>query len=180
MEGETSNFFKEWLSVIFCQCFCNATGKLVPKGCIRLLCLFPIVCLFLYLPLYISSIHLVAITSFFIAWLANFKLLDFAFGKGPLSSEPSMSLGHFVVIACLPIKIHKTLSPNQSGKPRKTQNGTKSSPPKSHINGQRKGNPFHQKSSTISHLNYATEGLFWESCRIELGLIVERLRSMLH
>ncbi|XP_024195953.1 acyl-CoA--sterol O-acyltransferase 1 [Rosa chinensis] len=112
-------------------------------GCIRLLCLLPIVCLFLYLPIYISSIHLVAITSFFIAWLANCKLLLFAFDKGPLSSEPSITLGRFVVIACLPIKVQKSPSPQ------------------SHIDDQSKGNKIHQKSKegNILHSNYATKVL---------------------
>ncbi|KAF4361069.1 hypothetical protein F8388_016878 [Cannabis sativa] len=43
-------------------------------------------------------------TAFFISWLANFKLLLFAFEKGPLASN-SNSLGLFVIIACLPIAI---------------------------------------------------------------------------
>ncbi|PRQ54882.1 putative long-chain-alcohol O-fatty-acyltransferase [Rosa chinensis] len=102
-----------------------------------------------------------AITSFFIAWLANCKLLLFAFDKGPLSSEPSITLGRFVVIACLPIKVQKSLPPNQLGKPRKIQNGKNSSSPQSHIDDQSKGNKIHQKSKegNILHSNYATKVL---------------------
>ncbi|KAK6146090.1 hypothetical protein DH2020_019959 [Rehmannia glutinosa] len=47
--------------------------------------------------------HLGGVSAFFLAWLANFKLLMFAYGKGPLS-DPLISLPKFAVFACLPIK----------------------------------------------------------------------------
>ncbi|EEF31687.1 hypothetical protein RCOM_0070050 [Ricinus communis] len=51
--------------------------------------------------------HLGGKTAIFIAWLANFKLLLFAFGKGPLASDPFFSLSRFIGLACLPINIQK-------------------------------------------------------------------------
>ena len=102
-----NNFINVWLSVFISLCYCYSIGKFVPKGILRLFGVLPIVCLFLLLPLNFSSIHLGGTFAFFIAWLANFKLLLFAFGKGPLSSNPSISLGHFIAFACLPIKIQQ-------------------------------------------------------------------------
>ncbi|EEF34436.1 conserved hypothetical protein [Ricinus communis] len=111
MEGEISKFLKVWLLVFASLIYCYALGKNVPEGKSRFILLLPIICLFLYLPLNLSTIHLGGMTAFFIAWLANFKLLLFAFGKGPLSSNPSISLPSFLALSCLPIKIQDNPSP---------------------------------------------------------------------
>ncbi|XP_062013590.1 acyl-CoA--sterol O-acyltransferase 1-like [Rosa rugosa] len=148
--GEMGSFIKVWLLVFLSLCYCYVLPKFVPKGVPRLLCILPIVCLFLDLPLHLASIHLGGTTAFFIAWLANFKLLLFAFGKGPLSSDPSISLPRFIAVACLPIKIQ--------------QNPV----PKSHDqNGHNKEKPFPgmPKKGQKSLINYATKGLL-------LGLLV--------
>ncbi|XP_024019562.1 acyl-CoA--sterol O-acyltransferase 1-like [Morus notabilis] len=106
MEGELGNFIKVWITVFISLCYCYIVGKSIAKGPLRLLFLLPIVCLFLYLPLELSSMHLGGLTGFFITWLGNFKLLLFAFGKGPLASDLSnLSLIRFVAVASLPIKI---------------------------------------------------------------------------
>ncbi|KAJ6716137.1 LONG-CHAIN-ALCOHOL O-FATTY-ACYLTRANSFERASE 3-RELATED [Salix koriyanagi] len=107
MEGEILNFIKVWITVLISLCFCYSIRNTVPKGTKRFLSVLPVVCLFLYLPLKISSVHLGGSTAFFVAWLANFKILLFAFGKGPLSSDPSISLPLFIALACLPIKIQQ-------------------------------------------------------------------------
>ncbi|KAF5734443.1 hypothetical protein HS088_TW16G00892 [Tripterygium wilfordii] len=59
-------------------------------------------------------------TSFFITWLANFKLLLFSFGQGPLASDPSISLPLFVAVACLPIKLQQNPSQKSPLKPRES------------------------------------------------------------
>ncbi|GMI72689.1 acyl-CoA sterol acyl transferase 1, ARABIDOPSIS THALIANA STEROL O-ACYLTRANSFERASE 1 [Hibiscus trionum] len=107
-EQEINNFTKLWLCIIISLCYCYSIGKtkIIPKGTARLLCFLPVICLFLSVPLNLSSLHLGGTTAFFIAWLANFKLLLFALGKGPLS-PPSLSLPRFLSIACLPIKIQQ-------------------------------------------------------------------------
>uniref|UniRef100_A0A5B6YQ69 Wax synthase domain-containing protein n=1 Tax=Davidia involucrata TaxID=16924 RepID=A0A5B6YQ69_DAVIN len=115
MEGEINNFIKVWLSVYICLCYCYVAGKFIPKGATRLITVIPVVCLFLSLPLNLHSMHLGGTSAFFIAWLANFKLLLFAFGKGPLS-DPSISLPRFLFIACLPIKIQQNPSPLTTSK----------------------------------------------------------------
>ncbi|KAJ6983990.1 hypothetical protein NC653_022263 [Populus alba x Populus x berolinensis] len=132
MENEICNLIKVWFSVFASVCYCYAIGKLVPKGTRRLVFLLPIVCLFLYLPLHLFAIHFRGPTAFFISWLANFKLLLFAFGKGPLSSDnPSISLPHFVAVACLPIKIQHNVndtSPKSYIHSQKLEDGKRSYP----------------------------------------------------
>ncbi|XP_055816143.1 acyl-CoA--sterol O-acyltransferase 1-like [Solanum dulcamara] len=115
MEGEIHNFIVVWAIVLTSLCYCHTIVKFFPNGKSRFVAIIPIVCLFFILPLYLTSINLGATTSFFIAWLANFKILLFAFGKGPLSSTPPLSLSTFIPLACLPIKF-KTSSTNTTQK----------------------------------------------------------------
>ncbi|KAK7262108.1 hypothetical protein RJT34_29668 [Clitoria ternatea] len=111
MMGEVRNFIIIWLHVITSLCVCYVVGKKVPKGFPTLFAILPIVSFFLALPLGLNTMHLGGLFAFFISWLANSKLLLFAFGKGPLS-DPSLSLKHFVVVASLPIKIRSQNSPS--------------------------------------------------------------------
>lgn len=151
--GELENFIKVWLEVIAALCYCYAIRNTIPIGIKRLLFILPVVCLFLYLPLNLFSPHLGGTTAFFIAWLANFKLLLFAFGKGPLSADPAISLPLFVAVSCLPIKIQKNPPPNT---PLNHQN-KETPPPKSHQNGEIKENP--SRKPREGPLNYATKGI---------------------
>ncbi|KAJ1388688.1 Wax synthase [Sesbania bispinosa] len=113
MEGEIRNYINIWLQVIISLCYCYGIGKVVPRGFPTLLAIVPIMCLFLTLPLSLHSLHLGGTFAFFISWLANFKLLLFAFGKGPLSN-PSLSLKQFVVFASFPVKIQNPKSPDET------------------------------------------------------------------
>lgn len=105
MEGELNNLMLVWISAAASLCYCSAATKLVPAGPARLLCFLPVICLFLALPLRLTTLTLTSLTSFFLALLANFKLLLLAFGKGPLGSDPPLTLPLFLSIACFPIKI---------------------------------------------------------------------------
>lgn len=78
LEREINNFINVWISVVVSLCYCYYFSA--------------------------NFINLGGTIAFFIAWLPNFKLLLFAFGKGPLS-DPSIPLSHFIAIACSPIKI---------------------------------------------------------------------------
>ncbi|WRX08669.1 Wax synthase domain - like 2 [Theobroma cacao] len=152
MEGEIGSFIKVWLSVLTSLCYCYAIGNMVPKGTNRLIFLLPVVCLFLFLPLNLYSPNLGGVTAFFIAWLGNFKLLLFAFDKGPLTAHTSLPL--FLAVACLPIKI-------QRNQPSKSQlNGQVKENPssKSHQNGHEKENSSTRKSKEGA-VNYAIKGL---------------------
>ncbi|KAF3437367.1 hypothetical protein FNV43_RR20120 [Rhamnella rubrinervis] len=158
MEGEVRNFVKVWLSVFVSLCYCYATSKAVSKGPTRLLFLLPVVCLFLFFPLKTFTLHLGGMTAFFIVWLANFKLLLFAFRRGPLSSDPSVSLGRFVAVACFPIKIQQNPSQTVIKKPENSQEeeANSQSTQQSHQNGL---NREMSKQSQKSPLNYVMKGL---------------------
>ncbi|KAK1381901.1 Acyl-CoA sterol acyl transferase 1 [Heracleum sosnowskyi] len=106
MEGEVNNFAMVWIIVLASLCYCHTIAKFIPKGTTRFLTILPISILFTILPLNLTTMHLGATSSFLIAWLANFKILLFAFDKGPLASNPPIPLSLFIPLACLPIKIH--------------------------------------------------------------------------
>ncbi|XP_022152669.1 acyl-CoA--sterol O-acyltransferase 1-like [Momordica charantia] len=146
MENEIINFINVWLTVCASLCYCYLIGKNVRPGGRRLISIFPVVCLFLYLPLRLSSAHLGGPTAFFIAWLANFKLLLFSFAGGPLSSDPPLPLRRFLAVSCLPIKI-------QRNHLQISQNGENTSP-KSSPNAPQIETPLPSKS----FLSYAIKG----------------------
>lgn len=128
--GEFRNFIKVWISVTASLCFCYYESKIVPKGSSRLFAIVPIIpviCLNLILPLSLHTLHLGISTAFFLCWLGNFKLLMFAFGKGPLS-DSSLSVSSFVALACLPIKFRRNSSDHESATAATSQllEGTKS------------------------------------------------------
>lgn len=114
--GELRNFIKVWILVSASLCFCYYVSRIVPKGSSRLLVILPIIpviCLNLILPLSLHTLHLGISTAFFLCWLGNFKLLMFAFGKGPLS-DSSLSVSSFIALACLPIKFKPKSSDHES------------------------------------------------------------------
>ncbi|CAH1423730.1 unnamed protein product [Lactuca virosa] len=92
-------------------------GKIVRKGVLRFLSILPVVLVFLFIPLTLTSVHMIGAFSFYISWLANFKLILFAFEKGPLST-PSITLLRFLAVACFPIDV--TQSDKGFSKPNKT------------------------------------------------------------
>ncbi|CAH8384897.1 unnamed protein product [Eruca vesicaria subsp. sativa] len=106
----TVSFIYVWGLVMVSLCYTFYVAKLVGRGTMRQILIFPVFLIFFIVPLLVSSIHLVCITAFFIAWLANFKIILFAFGRGPLYSN--LSLPVFVAVSSLPIKIQ--LSPKPS------------------------------------------------------------------
>ncbi|OIW13844.1 hypothetical protein TanjilG_31733 [Lupinus angustifolius] len=123
MEGEFKNFIMIWIIAAATMCYCHTIGKFIPHGKARLVAIFPPILILLLLPLRLISIYLGGPTSFFLGWLSTFKLILFALGKGPLSSNPPLPLSLFLPLSLLPIKLFQTQhQPNLS----KTQN--------SHIN----------------------------------------------
>ncbi|KAM7495613.1 hypothetical protein LguiB_030222 [Lonicera macranthoides] len=107
MEGEIKNIVHVWLSIIASLCYCYFISSNIPKGFYRFVSLLPILSLFTFLPLYHSSPFNTAVTTLFITWLANSKLLLFAFDRGPLSSDHprKSSLILFIALASFPIQI---------------------------------------------------------------------------
>ncbi|KAF9664430.1 hypothetical protein SADUNF_Sadunf16G0018100 [Salix dunnii] len=94
MGGDLINFLLIWVSAVALLCYCHKIGQLIHRGTARVLAILPVVCIFLVMPLGILTLSPRAITSFFLSWLANFKLLLFVFDQGPLSSNPPLSLPH--------------------------------------------------------------------------------------
>ncbi|KAK8691162.1 hypothetical protein V6N13_074681 [Hibiscus sabdariffa] len=114
MEAELESIIKVWISAIISLSYCFYLSSKLPTGISRLISLVPVFILFLYLPLSISSAHLAGPTAFFLSWLANFKLLLFAFDQPPLSPPPP-TLFRFISLASLPIKPKRaTPSPSKS------------------------------------------------------------------
>ncbi|KAL9294701.1 unnamed protein product [Arabidopsis thaliana] len=110
-----ASFIKAWGLVIISLCYTFFIAKLVPNGIKRLILFFPVFLIFFIVPFLIYSLHLLGITAFFIAWLANFKLLLFALGRGPLSSNHKpLSLPIFLAVSCLPIKIQLSPKPTKT------------------------------------------------------------------
>ncbi|GKV43783.1 hypothetical protein SLEP1_g51036 [Rubroshorea leprosula] len=107
MEEELKNFVKVWVLAITSLCYSYYIAAKIPKGFLRLLSLLPVISLFLFLPMNLFSCYYVCgLTSIFLSWYANFKLILFSFDHGPLSPLPPQLL-HFIFIASLPIKIKK-------------------------------------------------------------------------
>ncbi|KAL3519382.1 hypothetical protein ACH5RR_017531 [Cinchona calisaya] len=156
MEGEIGNFIRVWASVFASVFYCYAVARIVAKGFIRLVMFFPVVHLFLVLPFTLTSVHLGCPTLFFISWLANFKLLLLAFGNGPLS-EPSLSMGRFVILACFPVKVQENQNPSQPKSESRRLNGSPikeeaHSSPKYYNSGLRKLSYFAREGLILAFL----------------------------
>ncbi|KAK7341139.1 hypothetical protein VNO80_24064 [Phaseolus coccineus] len=128
MEGDIVTLMKVWPSVVISLSYCYWIRKVVPPGTIRLLLFLPIIFSYIVVPLSFSSVHLSGTIGFFLGWLANFKLLLFAFDKGPLSSDQFISLPRFVTVACLPIKIQQNAPGSTHTQYSSTKNGKTSHP----------------------------------------------------
>ncbi|KAI3765319.1 hypothetical protein L2E82_15349 [Cichorium intybus] len=107
MGGEVSNLIVDLSIVLASLLYSHGVGKFFVQGTTRFLALFPVIYLFLCLPLNLQTVFFAGPTSFFISWLGSFKLVLYAFGRGPLSSHPPLPLSHFIATASLPIKILK-------------------------------------------------------------------------
>ncbi|CDY12000.1 BnaC03g14260D [Brassica napus] len=112
MEEELRNLVKVCISVLISISYCYYISSKIPKGFVRLLSLLPIFIIFLLIPLFFSSLHFCAISAFFLTWLANFKLLLFAFDQEPLSPLPSI-FSRFLCFTCFPIKTKQNPSSNR-------------------------------------------------------------------
>ncbi|EFH42352.1 hypothetical protein ARALYDRAFT_495621 [Arabidopsis lyrata subsp. lyrata] len=111
MEEKFRNLIEVWISALISLSYCYYISSKLSKGVLRLLSILPICILFFVLPLFLSCVHCCAISALFLSWLANFKLLLFAFDEGPLFPLPP-KLSRFICFACLPIKIRHNPSPN--------------------------------------------------------------------
>ncbi|KAL1372748.1 hypothetical protein HN51_002844 [Arachis hypogaea] len=126
IEGEVNNFIMVWMVATASFCYSHAVGKLVTNGGkARLVALFPAIVLLFLLPLRLTSAHLGPPSTFLLGWLSTFKLLLFAFHKGPLSSNPPLSLPYFLILASLPITFQHLKDPNSQTIPDPHNNKTR-------------------------------------------------------
>ncbi|CAK9322363.1 unnamed protein product [Citrullus colocynthis] len=118
MAAEIRIFLQTLFLVSSSLCFCFTIRNSIPNGFFKFLLILPFFFLFLYIPLQFQTIHLQGSIGFFIGWLASFKLLLFAFGKGPLCcSAASSSLRRFLAVGSLPIEIPDHEPPKDRSNP---------------------------------------------------------------
>ncbi|XP_021849622.1 probable long-chain-alcohol O-fatty-acyltransferase 5 [Spinacia oleracea] len=133
MEGEGKQFLPVWSTLLASLCYCYFIASKIPKGKLRFFLFFPSFYLFTIFPLYFSSVILKGVTSYFITYLGNFKLLLFSYDTGPLSNNQSIhshkskfgkqntdnehvkstSLLRFIVVTIFPMKIKDKLAQKQ-------------------------------------------------------------------
>ncbi|XP_010443165.1 PREDICTED: probable long-chain-alcohol O-fatty-acyltransferase 1 [Camelina sativa] len=111
MEENLRNLIEVWIYALISLSYCYFISSKISKGVLRLLSILPICIMFLLLPLLLSCVHFCAISALFLSWLANFRLILFAFDQGPFCPLPP-KLSRFICFACLPIKIRQTPSPD--------------------------------------------------------------------
>ncbi|XP_007020650.2 PREDICTED: probable long-chain-alcohol O-fatty-acyltransferase 5 [Theobroma cacao] len=117
MEGELNNFLRLSVMAMASLLYCYLIAAKIPKGLLRLLSLIPVITLLSIIPFNLHSFHIGVPTWCYLAWLANFKLLLFAFEQGPLSSPSSLSpwgFLAFLLTAAFPFKIKQNLSKTNS------------------------------------------------------------------
>ncbi|RZC72618.1 hypothetical protein C5167_048098 [Papaver somniferum] len=106
---EIWKFIKVWSLVFIALSYCYFIPSRIPEGKLRLICVIPILYLFIILPWNLDTNLLRGPTTLYLVWLGNFNLLLFSFGKGPLSpKDRPVSFSNFLALACLPIKIKQT------------------------------------------------------------------------
>lgn len=99
------------LSVSILVSYARFASSLLSPGLPRFLSLLPLLSLLPFLPFTFSTVHLRAISGFFLAWLCLFKLLLLSFGRGPL--HPSLPLIRFIPLSTLPVKLQDNPNPKQ-------------------------------------------------------------------
>ncbi|KAG8472481.1 hypothetical protein CXB51_035320 [Gossypium anomalum] len=104
MESELNNLIKLWVLTTFSLSYSYHISAKISKGFPRLISIFPVIFLLSILPFNIHGFHLGAAHVFVLSWMANFKLLLFAFDRGPLSPPPANFI-LFILAACSPFKI---------------------------------------------------------------------------
>ncbi|GMI95706.1 hypothetical protein like AT5G55340 [Hibiscus trionum] len=114
MEGELRNFIRLWFLTILSLSYCYNISSKISKGFPRLISIFPVLLLLLILSFNLHTFHYGSPFVCLLSWLANSKLVLFAFDRGPLSPlPPNHTL--FILTTCSPFKIKE--------KPVKVKNG---------------------------------------------------------
>ncbi|CAN6268279.1 unnamed protein product [Urochloa humidicola] len=84
-----------------CMAYARFAARRFRPGLHRLAALLPVLAFLPFPPLAFRALHPRAISAFFLAWVAEFRLLLLAAGHGPL--HPSLPLPAFVATAAFPV-----------------------------------------------------------------------------
>jgi hypothetical protein len=90
-------------AVTACMCYARFAARRLRPGLPRLAALLPVLAVLPFPPLAFRALHLRVISAFFLAWVAEFRLLLLASGEGPL--HPSLPLPAFVAMATFPVTL---------------------------------------------------------------------------
>ncbi|KAK1683878.1 hypothetical protein QYE76_044726 [Lolium multiflorum] len=85
------------------MCYVRLAARRLRPGLPRLAAFLPVLAMLPFLPLAFRAVHPRVISGFFLAWLAESKLLLLANGQGPL--HPSLPLPAFVAVASGPVRL---------------------------------------------------------------------------
>ncbi|KAF9679366.1 hypothetical protein SADUNF_Sadunf06G0007500 [Salix dunnii] len=105
MEDETKSLISLIALLLSSLGYSYVLATYMTKGLARLLFLLPTFYLLAIFPWYFTSSLVRGVLSFFITWIASFKLLLFCFYKGPLLA--SRNFLDFVAVAIFPLKIRE-------------------------------------------------------------------------
>nr|CAB3484890.1 unnamed protein product [Digitaria exilis] len=101
--GDLASLAAVVAAVTACMCYARFAARRLGPGLPRLAALLPVLAILPLPPLAFRAIHPRVISAFFLAWVAEFRLLLLAFGQGPL--HPSLSLPVFVVATTFPVTL---------------------------------------------------------------------------
>jgi len=90
-------------AVTACMAYARFAARRLRPGLPRLAALLPVLAVLPLPPLAFRALHPRAISAFFLAWVAEFRLLLLASGQGPL--RPSLPLPAFAAVATLPVTL---------------------------------------------------------------------------
>ncbi|KAJ1254408.1 hypothetical protein BS78_K067200 [Paspalum vaginatum] len=90
-------------AVIACMGYARLASRRLRPGLPRLAAFLPVLVILPFFPLAFRAVHLRVISGFFLAWVAEFKLLLLASGQGPL--HPALPLPTFVAVATFPVTL---------------------------------------------------------------------------
>lgn len=94
------------------MCYVRFAARRLRPGLPRLAAFLPVLAVLPFLPLAFRAVHPRAISGFFLAWLAESKLLLLAAGQGPL--HPSLPLPAFIAVASGPVRLRADKKPDQT------------------------------------------------------------------
>jgi hypothetical protein len=96
------------VAVTAALCYVRLAARRLRPGLPLLAALLPVLAALPFLPLAFRALHPRVISGFFLAWVAEFRLLLLAAGRGPL--HPSLPLPAFVAVAVFPVTLRERKS----------------------------------------------------------------------